>query len=127
MEMIGASIVRVSPGEVEIELPYRQELTQQHGYVHAGIVTSIADTACGYAALSLMPEGADVLSVEYKINLLSPADGEKLVALGRVVRQGRRLTVCAGDVYAVKEGKSRSVATMLATMITIDERKASST
>ncbi len=89
METIGAQLTRVSPGEVEIALPFREDLTQQHGYLHAGIVTSIVDSACGYAALSLTPAGAEVLSVEYKINLLSPARGERMIARGRVVRRGR--------------------------------------
>ena len=119
MEMIGATLVKVAPGEVEIELPFRDDLTQQHGFLHAGIVTSIADTACGYAALSLMPEDADVLSVEYKINLLSPARGELMRARGRVTRPGRNLTVCGGDVFAVTGGREKLVATMLATMMTI--------
>lgn len=122
METIGARIIKVVPGEVVIELPFRDDLTQQHGYTHAGIVTSIADTACGYAALSLMAEDSDVLSVEYKINLLSPARGEKLVAHGRVKRAGRNLTVCEADVFAVNGDEEKPVAVMLATMMTMRER-----
>lgn len=118
METIGARVARVAAGEVEIELPFRQDLTQQHGYLHAGVVAGILDSACGYAALSLMPAGAEVLSVEYKINLLSPAKGELFSARARVVRAGRNLTVCAGDVFALSEGKQKAVATMLATMTT---------
>ena len=125
METIGATVTRVSPGEVEIELPFREDLTQQHGYLHAGIVTSIVDSACGYAALSLTPAGAEVLSVEYKINLLSPARGERMIARGRVVRRGRSLTVCAGDVFAVRDGQEKMVATMIATMMTMMERAGS--
>jgi uncharacterized protein (TIGR00369 family) len=119
METIGARVARVAAGEVEIELPFRQDLTQQHGYLHAGVVAGILDSACGYAALSLMPAGAEVLSVEYKINLLSPAKGELFSARARVVRAGRNLTVCAGDVFALSEGKQKAVATMLATMTTL--------
>lgn len=119
MTTINAHIARVEPGLVAIELPFRDDLTQQHGYLHAGIVTSIADTACGYAALSLMPEGADVLSVEYKINLLSPARGEKFIARAEVKRAGRTLTVCWADVFAVSGDEEKLVASMLATMMAI--------
>jgi uncharacterized protein (TIGR00369 family) len=121
MKTIGATMTRVAPGEVEIELPFRDDLTQQHGYLHAGIVTSIVDSACGYAALSLLPENAEVLSVEYKINLLSPAKGERIIARGRVTRAGRNLTVCTGEAFAVSDGKEKIIATMLATMIAIRE------
>ena len=122
METIGAQLTTVSAGEVEIALPFREDLTQQHGYLHAGIVTSIVDSACGYAALSLTPAGAEVLSVEYKINLLSPARGERMIARGRVIRAGRNLTVCLGEVFAVSDGQEKLVATMLATMMTMRER-----
>ena len=122
MTTIGARILNVSPGEVIIELPFHADLTQQHGYLHAGIVTSIADTACGYAALSLMPEEADVLSVEYKINLLSPARGEKFIARASVKRAGRNLTVCEAEVFAANGDEEKLIAAMLATMMTIRER-----
>ena len=122
MTTIGATLISVAPGEVIIELPFRDDLTQQHGYLHAGVVTSIVDSACGYAALTLMPEDADVLSVEYKINLLSPARGEKLIARGRVKRAGRNLTVCDGEVFAVAGDEEKLVALMLATMMTMQER-----
>ena len=118
METIGASIAKVEPGEVTIELPFRPDLTQQHGFIHAGVVTMIVDTACGYAALTRMPASAAVLSAEYKINFLSPAEGEKLIARGRVLKPGRTLTVCYGEVHAKKDGNEKLVATMLATMIT---------
>ena len=98
METIGARLTEVSAGEVEIALPFREDLTQQHGHLHAGVVTSIVDSACGYAALSLTPAGAEVLSVEYKINLLLPAKGERMIARGRVIRSGRNLTVCLGEI-----------------------------
>jgi uncharacterized protein (TIGR00369 family) len=122
MKTINARLARVTPGAVSIELPFRDDLTQQHGFLHAGIVTSIADTACGYAALSLMPAEADVLSVEYKINLLSPARGEKLIAHARVKRAGRNLTVCEAEVLAVSGDEEKVVALMLATMMSIRDR-----
>jgi uncharacterized protein (TIGR00369 family) len=117
METIGAVLTRVAPGEVEIELPFHDGLTQQHGYVHGGVVTAIADSACGYAALSLMPEGAEVLTVEYKVNFLAPARGTRLHARGRVIRLGRTISVCAGEVLAASGDGEVPVATMLATMI----------
>lgn len=119
MTTIGARIQSVAPGEVVIELPFHDDLTQQHGYLHAGIVTSIADTACGYAAFSLMPEDADVLSVEYKINLLSPARGEKFIARASVKRAGRNLTVCEAEVFAITGDEEKPIAVMLATMMAI--------
>ena len=119
METLGMRLLRVAPGEVEIGLDFRGELTQQHGYLHAGIVTAAVDTACGYAALSLTEPGAEVLSVEFKLNLLSPAAGHSFVARARVVRAGRNLTVCAGDFYTLKDDGEKLVATMLATMMKV--------
>lgn len=116
---IGASLLYVRPGEVGIELQINEGLGQQNNYVHAGIVTTIADSACGYAALSMAPQGLDVLSVEFKVNLLSPAAGERLQARGRVVRAGRTITVCAADVFGITGDQEKHVATMLATMITV--------
>jgi uncharacterized protein (TIGR00369 family) len=120
METIGARLVRVAPGEIEIELPFREDLTQQHGYLHAGIVAAVVDSACGYAAMSLAPEGAEVLSIEFKLNLMSPARGERFVARARVKRAGRNVTVCTGDLYAVEGESEKAVATMLATMMTVN-------
>lgn len=117
MANIGAALVEIGPGTATVELPFRQDLTQQNGFIHAGIVTMIVDTACGYAAFSLMPPTAAVLTVEFKVNFISPAIGEKLIARGRVLKPGRTLTVCQGEVHAVTEGKEKLVATMLATMI----------
>ena len=91
MATIGARLVRVSPGEVDIEAPFGEGLTQQHGYLHAGIVTALVDSACGYSALSLAPPDSEVLSVEYKVNFLAPAQGERFVARGRVVRSGQKI------------------------------------
>ncbi|HET8576360.1 MAG TPA: PaaI family thioesterase [Methylomirabilota bacterium] len=119
MSTIGARLARIAPGEVDIEMPVRGDLTQQHGYVAAGIVTAIVDTACGYAAMSLMPAGADVLTVEYKVNFVSPARGERLLARGRVVKPGRALTVCTGEVWALTGAEPKRVAAMLATMVAL--------
>lgn len=122
MATIGASLTRVTPGEVVIELPFRADLTQQHGFMHAGIVTTIADSACGYAALSLMVPAAAVLTVEYKVNLVAPARGERMIARGRVLKPGRTLTVCWADVTAREGGTERPVATMLSTLMAVHER-----
>jgi len=122
MGTIGASLTKVSPGEVEIEIPFRDDLTQHHGYLHAGVVTTIVDSACGYAALTLMPVDATVLTVEYKVNFLSPATGERMIARGRVTKAGRTVTVCAGDVFAFSDGMEKLIATMLATMMAVRER-----
>ena len=117
MRLIGASLRRVEPGAIDIALPYRDDLTQQNGYLHAGILTTVADSACGYAAYTLMPAGADVLSVEFKVNLLRPAVGELFVAEARVVKAGGTLTVTRCDVYGQAAEEAKLVATMLATMI----------
>jgi uncharacterized protein (TIGR00369 family) len=117
MAHLGARLVRVDPGSCEIELVCRAELTQQHGFLHAGAVISIADTAAGYAALSLMPRGHEVLTVELKVNLLAPARGERLRARGRVRRAGRTLSVVEVAVDALDAGRAVPVALMLATMI----------
>ncbi|MDO5629730.1 MAG: PaaI family thioesterase [Mobilicoccus sp.] len=117
MAHLGAELTHVADGEVTIELPFRDELTQQHGFFHAGSTTSICDSACGYAALTTMPPGAEVLSIEFKINLMAPAAGARLIARGTVVRAGRTIVVCQGDVYAVKDGVEKHCAAMIATMM----------
>ena len=122
MGTMGARLVSVAPGEVVIELPWRDELAQQHGVLHAGAVASIADSACGYAALSLMPSGSGVMSVEFKVNLLAPGRGERFLASGRVRRAGRTLTICEGTVRAVNGSEERDVAIMTATMIRLEGR-----
>ena len=122
MHLLGAKLTVVEAGVVEIELPFRADLTQQHGFMHAGIVTTALDTACGYAAYSLMPADAAVLSVEFKVNLLAPAKGELIRVRAEVKRAGRTITVCAADAFAITEGQSKVVATMLATMMTIKGR-----
>lgn len=123
MGAIGAELTRLVPGEAEISLPYRDDLTQQHGFVHAGIIATIADTASGYAAFSLMPADTAVLTVEYKINLISPAVGELFIARGRVIRPGKRLSVCTAEVMAYHQGKGKTVATMLATMMALPNQE----
>ena len=122
MQTLGARLARVDPGEVEIHLPYRGDLTQQHGFLHAGVVTAALDSSCGYAAFSLMPPGAGVLSVEFKVNLMAPAEGELLIARGRVLRSGRTITVCQADGFMRSGDHETPVATMLATMMTVTGR-----
>jgi len=122
MATIGARLEQLAPGAAEIALPFRADLCQQHGFVHAGIVATIADSACGYAAFSLMAPEAAVLSVEYKLNLLAPARGELFVARARVLRPGKTLTVCAADVFALEAGRETLIATMLATIMALVER-----
>jgi uncharacterized protein (TIGR00369 family) len=122
MTVLGATLARVAPGEVEIRLPFREDLTQQHGFLHAGAMTTIADSACGYAALTLMPPGTAVLTAEFKVNLLAPGEGETVVARGRVLKAGRTLTVCSADVFAVRGGGEKPVVTMLATIMTVRDR-----
>ena len=118
MNLIGAKLSLIEPGVIEITLPYRADLTQQRGFLHAGVVTTIADSACGYAAYSLMPAGSEVLSVEFKVNLLRPAQGESFVARAEVIKAGRTLTVVRADVFGIDgNGNRELVATMQGTMI----------
>jgi uncharacterized protein (TIGR00369 family) len=120
---LGASLLRVADGEADIELPFSEAIGQQHGFVHAGAIATIADSACGYACLTRMPEGSAVLSVEFKINLLAPAVGERFVARGRVVRVGRTIGVATAEVVALVTGKPEvSVALMQATMMRVEPR-----
>jgi uncharacterized protein (TIGR00369 family) len=119
MAMIGAELVHVAAGEVDIELPIVEALGQQNGFVHAGVVAGVTDSACGYAAATLMEADVDVLTAEFKINLLAPAQGKRLAARGRVLRAGRTLTVCRGEAFALAGDKEILVATMLATMMTV--------
>ena len=122
MQTIGAILESVTPGRVEIGLPFRAELTQQHGYLHAGVVATIADSACGYAAYTLMPADSSVLTVEYKINLLAPARGDRFVARAAVLRPGRTLTVAQADVFAFSGDREVRTATMLATLMALPNR-----
>ncbi len=122
MNHIGAELTEVTPGRCEIVLPYRSELTQQHGFFHGGVIGTIVDSAMGYAGYSLAPVGASVLTVEYKINLIAPGAGERLVARGRVLKAGRTLTVCLGEVSAVKDGAEKLCATALQTLMILADR-----
>jgi len=122
MKLMGAELVHIATGEIDIELPFRAELTQQHGYLHAGVVTTLVDSACGFAAFTLMPADAAVLTVEFKVNLIAPAEGHTMVARGRVVRAGRNITVCNGEAWMRTTSGEKQVAQMLATMMTVRER-----
>lgn len=117
MRLLGAELGRVEPGHVRITLPRRPEVSQQHGYVHAGATSAIADSAGGYAALTMMPASSDVLTVEYKLNLVAPAAGDHLEALGTVLKAGRTLTVCKLEVFAVTDGERKLVAVGQQTLI----------
>ena len=122
MQLLGATLERVAPGEVDIRLRFRDELTQQHGFLHAGAMTTIADSACGYSALTLMPPGAAVLTTEFKVNLLAPGAGEAMVARARVVKAGKTLTVSIGEVFAVGGAEEKLVLLMVATNMTLRDR-----
>src|SRR6476659_1484935 len=118
MGLLGAELTRVEPGLIEIRLPYRADLAQQHGYLHAGIVATIADSACGYAAYTLMPANSEVLSVEFKVNLMRPAKGKRFIAVANVLKPGKTLSVVRADVFGIDGGDQRElIATMLGTMI----------
>jgi uncharacterized protein (TIGR00369 family) len=121
MAHLGARLAAVTPGVVEIELPVADELTQQHGFLHAGALLAVLDSSCGYAALTLTPTRSEVLTVELKANLLAPARSGNIKARGEVLRAGRTLMVCHGDAFAIEAGEEIHVATMLATMITREE------
>lgn len=120
MATLGATLRTVEPGLVEIEVPFRRELGQQHGFFHAGVLGAVADSAGGYAAFSLMPAGSNVLTVEYKLDFLTPADGERIVARGKVVRAGRTVTVCQLEVEVVKGGAMMVCAVGTQTVMRVD-------
>jgi uncharacterized protein (TIGR00369 family) len=117
MSSIGAEITMVEAGQVQIRLPFRADLTQQHGYMHAGIMTTIVDSACGYAAYSLMPAESNVLTVEFKVNFLVPAKGDYFMAIGQVLKAGRTLTVCEGKVFAHSADAVKLIVAMQATLM----------
>jgi len=123
MATLGATLGTIEPGGVEISLRPDAAISQQHGFVHAGAVSAIADSAAGYAALTLMPDGRGVLSTEYKINLLAPARGDRIVARGRVVKAGRTLTLAQTEVYAESGGEEKLIALLTATMMTVEDRE----
>ena len=119
MKTLNASVQTVRPGEVELKLPYQQNLTQQHGFIHAGIVSTVLDSACGYAAFSLMPEKAAVLTIEFKINLLAPAKGDWFRAVGKVKKSGKNITVTEGALFSYADGQEKLVATMVGTIMSV--------
>jgi uncharacterized protein (TIGR00369 family) len=123
LQTLGARLERVAPGEVTVLLPDREDLGQQHGFLHAGVIATIADSACGYAALTLMEPGAAVLSVEFKLNLLAPAKGDSFSAVSRVVRAGRTLTVCSAEVRARRNDTEKVVAVLQGTMMSVRDRE----
>lgn len=119
LRTIGAAIQKIEPGKVEIGFDYDQRLTQQHGFIHAGILSTVLDSACGYAAFSLMPEGSGVLTIEFKINLLSPAKGDRFVARGEVKKPGRTISVAEGQLITQVGGKEKLIASMTGTLMTV--------
>ena len=119
MQTLGARLEKLEPGAVDIGLAWDRSLTQQHGFLHAGVVSTALDSACGYAAFSLMPEDAAVLTIEFKINLLAPAKGERFRMEGRVLKPGRTITVCEGRAYALQDQKETLIATMNCTLMTV--------
>ncbi len=122
MGTLGATLGAVAPGRVEILLDWAPGLTQQHGFLHAGMVATALDSACGYAGFTLMPEGAGVLTIEFKINLLAPAKGQRFRMVGQVVKPGRTITVTEGRAYAIDHGREKLIATLGATLMTITGR-----
>ena len=127
MKTLGISIARLEPGEVELAMAYSADLTQQNGFVHAGIITAGLDSACGIAAFTLMPAGSDILTVEFKTNLLAPARGQRFAFRATVVKPGRTLTVCEGRAYAEEDGNETLVATMTGTLMALPRREGSAT
>lgn len=122
MTTLGIAVSGIEPGRVELTMPYSAGLTQQHGFIHAGIVTTALDSACGYAAFSLMDSDAAVLTVEFKTNLLAPASGERFRFVGEVIKPGRTLTVSEGRGYAAEDGAEKLIATMTATLMAVRDR-----
>jgi uncharacterized protein (TIGR00369 family) len=123
MRTLGVEIVRLEPGEIEFTMPYNGAFTQQHGFIHAGIITTVLDSACGYAAFSLMPADAEVLTVEFKTNLIAPAKGERFGFRAHTIKPGKTLSVCDGRAFAINDGEERLVATMTGTLMAIFQRE----
>ena len=119
METMNVSLSEIEPGGVVLEFPYQASLTQQHGFIHAGVVSTVLDSACGYAAFSLMPDDAAVLTIEFKVNLLSPAQGDKFRAVGKVKKAGRNITVTEADLYACSDKGEKLVASMTGTIMAV--------
>lgn len=122
MSFLGAALDDIAPGYTQISLPYRPELSQQHGYFHGGIVGTIADSAAGYAGYTLMAADSSVLTVEYKLNLMAPADGDVLIARGRVLRPGKNLVVTQADVFVDKQGAEKQCGVLLQTLMCLHKR-----
>ena len=122
MRTLGIEIAQLRPGEIELTMPYAATYTQQHGFTHAGIIATALDSACGYAAFSLMPAEAEVLTVEFKVNLLAPARGERFAFRGRVVKPGRTITVCEAHAFAIGSGEEKLIATMTGTLMALFDR-----
>jgi uncharacterized protein (TIGR00369 family) len=123
MRTIGAVVEEVAPGRVTLRLPFRDDLTQQHGFLHAGTIAALADSACGYAALSLMPADAAVLSIEFKVNMLAPAKGDAIVARGEVIRAGRTIMACRADDVSIQGADEKLVAAMQGTMMVVRDSR----
>ena len=124
MATIGAELTLVTPGIIEIEMPYSASLTQQHGFLHAGVISTALDSACGYAAFSLLPESSSVLTIEFKVNLLAPGRGERFLFRGSVTKPGRTIVVADGQAYAIAaDGEAKLIATMTGTMMTVTGRQ----
>ena len=123
MRTLGISLARLEPGEVDLSMAYSAAFTQQNGFVHAGVITAGLDSACGIAAFTLMPAGSDILTVEFKTNLLAPAKGERFAFRAYVVKPGRTLTVCEGRAYAEQDGVERLIATMTGTLMALPRRE----
>ena len=122
MKTLGVTIASLQPGEIELVMPYDAAYTQQHGFMHAGIIATVLDNACGYAAFSLMPNDAAILTVEFKTNLLTPGRGERFIFRGKVVKPGRTITVCEAQAFAVDGGEEKLIATMTGTLMALFER-----
>ena len=124
METLGITLEKIEPGRIELRMPYNEAYTQQHGFLHAGIVSTALDSACGYAAFSLMPKEAAVLSIEYKINFLAPAKGNNFIFIGRVLKAGRTVSVCLGEAYSENcAGERKLVAQMTGTIMAVIGRE----
>jgi len=123
MGTLGAELTHVAPGTIEIEMPFSDALTQQHGFLHAGIISAALDSACGYAAFTLMPPSAGVLTIEFKVNLLAPGKGDRFLFRGSVTKPGRTIIVADGEAYAISDGEAKLIATMTGTLMTITGRE----
>jgi uncharacterized protein (TIGR00369 family) len=122
MKTLGVQIAVLQPGEIALTMPYNAAFTQQHGFIHAGIIATALDSACGYAAFSLMPADASVLTVEFKTNLLAPARGDRFAFWGKVVKPGRTITVCEARAFAIQSGEEKLIATMTGTLMALFDR-----